>query len=194
MTGELKEYYKSGKCKEPEIIINDLLNVSRKEICEYIESIEQKPVTKHNIPQYSSYTNGTVELLRYLRMSGDYGPTFLEVGEHFLDNRHKQNAYIKYGENHSKLAEELGIVEIRKIGKKRVFLTSVGRTIEKLDDVQKEDCIAKMAGMIPIVQEAIKLKITDAKELEALLKKYLSPVTCVRRRRNTWILIEKLRG
>ena len=171
-----------------------LLIVSMEELKIIMSTISQKPVTSSNIPQYSSFENGTYQMLKYLRMAGDFGPSFLEIGKHFSESGHKNGAYVKYGENHAKLAELLGLVKIKKTDRKRVFLSDLGREIERLDIEKQQDCYTKLASRIPIVQEAIKLGLSDAKELEKHLHNYLSPVTAVRRRKNTWSLIEKILG
>jgi len=194
MTQELINYFAENKITSPDTIVNELLNTSLEELCEWLRDLEQKTVNTHNIPQYSSYKDGTFEMLKYLRMSGDFGPSFPEIGEHFLESGHKSMAYIKYGENHAKLAQLLGLVEIKKTDKKRVYLSEIGRTIEKLSEEKQYDCFAKLAVRIPIVQEAIKQDIPSAKELEEHLKIYLSPVTALRRRKNTWELIKRLQG
>ena len=157
-----------------------------------IKTMQQKPVKSQNIPQYSSFENGTYQMLKYLRMAGDFGPSFLEIGKHFSENGHKKGAYVKYGENHAKLAELLGLVTIEKKDRKRVFLSDIGREIERLEAEKQQVCYTKLAARIPIVQEAIRLNLSNAKELEEHLRNYLSPITAVRRRKNTWMLIEKI--
>ncbi len=194
MTDELINYYINGNISSAYQIVKDLLSTDINDVCKCVSLIEQKEVNSHNIPQYSNYDKGTVEMLKYLRMAGDFGPSFTEIGEHFLESGHKPEAYIKYGENHSKLAELLGIVVIKKQDRKRVYLSEIGREIEKLDVNEQYDCFVKLSARIPIVQEAIKLGINNQTDLENHLKRYLSYTTAVRRRKNTWVLIEKLQG
>ena len=194
MNDDIINFLYLGEYESASKIIAELLNTNTTEICTCISIKEPNTVSKYNIPQYSCYPNGTYEMLRYLRMSGDYGPSFVEIGEHFLESGHKQTAYLKYGENHAKLAELLGIVEIKKIERKRVFMSDIGKIIEKLDVKKQNDCFIKLAARIPIIQEAIKLGITNQKDLEEHLSRYLSQTTATRRRKNTWMLIEKLQG
>ncbi len=194
MKDELVSFFITGEIFDTDELVKELLLVDNKEICDCVLNIEHIIIEKKTIPQYSSYANGTFDMLKYLRMSGDYGPTFAEIGEHFLERGHKSTAYIKYGENHAKLAALLGVVEIRKNGKNHVFLTDLGKTVEKLELSKQKECFIKLSARIPIVQEAIKQGISSANELEVYLKKYLSPITAIRRRRNTWVLIDNLRG
>lgn len=194
ITKILLVYMESGIITSEKQLVDELLHSTIEDIKQATLSIPQLIVTSHNIPQYSSFANGTSEMLKYLRMSGDYGPSFIEIGEHYLESGHKATAYIKYGENHAKLAELLGLVIIKRLDKKRTFLSDLGREIEKLRSEQQDNCFAKLALKIPIVQEAIRFNIASPKELEAHLVKYLSPITAIRRRKNTWLLIEKVRG
>ena len=194
MTEKLLEFYEKDIVVSPKQVVEELLCTDLKSIKEFIVSIPQKTITSYNIPQYSNYNNGTYEMIKYLRMAGDFGPSYLEIGEHFLENSHKKVAYIKYGENHAKLAELLGLVEIKKVDRKRVYLTGIGKEIEKLDVNIQQDCFNKLSCRIPIVQEAIKSNIASANELESHLNNYLSPSTARRRKKNTWVMIEVIRG
>lgn len=194
MTDQLINFFDTGDYISSEKIVEDLIITSSGDICDLVISLNQKPVTKYNIPQYSNYSNGTFEMIKYLRMAGDFGPSYTEVGEHFLSTGHNINAYTKYGENHSKLSDLLGITVIKKTDRKRVYLTELGRTIEKLEYDKQEDCFIKLAGRIPIIQEALKNNIMTSKELEDLLNIYLSPKTALRRKKNNWVLIYKIRG
>lgn len=194
ITKTLLVYIESGIITSAKQLVDELLNSTIEDIQQAALSIPQPIVSAHNIPQYSSFANGTSEMLKYLRRSGDHGPSFIEIGEHFLESGHNATAYIKYGENHAKLAELLGLVSIKRLDKKRAFLSDIGREIEKLKIEKQDDCFAKLALKIPIVQETIRLNIESPKELEAHLVNYISPVTAIRRRKNTWLLIEKVRG
>ncbi len=194
MTDQLKNFFETGNYSSADSIIEQLIVSSKSDICDCIVSITQKPVTKYNIPQYSNYENGTSEMIKYLRMSGDFGPSYTEVGEHFLLSGHNSSAYTKYGENHSKLADLLGVAVIKKEDRKRIYLSEIGKIIEQLKYEDQKDCFAKLAVRIPIVQRALKLDIKTSAGLEVLLNDYLSPSTALRRKKNNWVLIENIRG
>ncbi len=190
----ITSYYSKGLCIDSECFVHELLITDVAVIRDYVTEIPQQVISTYNIPQYSSYEAGTSEMISFLRMSGDYGPTYSEVGRHFLEPGHKDAAYVKYGENHSKLAESLGLVRIEKEKKRRVYLSDIGRTIEGLDINEQKDCFIKLSMRIPIVQCAIKRGIVDYNALEELLREYLSISTAIRRRKNTMDFLLMIEG
>ena len=190
----LKRYFEDGTYDDANTLIDTLLYYSDEDIVENVVSTEEKTIEPYNIPQYSSYDDGTVNIIHYLRCIGDFGPNFVEIGKHYLGSDHNDVAYTKYGENHAKLAEALGLASIVNEGRKRVYLTEIGRELEKRDIEVQKNCIKKLAGQIPIVQRAFKDDFRGVSELERLMYDYLSESTVKRRRKNTWDLVCKLRG
>lgn len=190
----LKRYFEDGTYDDANTLIDTLLYYSDEDIVENVVSTEEKAIEPYSIPQYSSYEDGTVNMIHYLRCIGDFGPSFVEIGKHYLGSDRNDVAYRKYGENHAKLAEVLGLAYIVNDGSKRVHLTEIGRELEKRDIEVQKSCIKKLAGQIPIVQKAIRDDFKSSKELESLMRNYLSESTVQRRRKNTWDLVCKLRG
>ena len=188
------EFYRTGEYDDVASLVDRLIECSRSDICELIRREEQGQITTGTIPQYSSFEDGTTNLIKYLRMAGDFGPSFVEVGKHYLESGHQERAYIKYGENHSKLAQILGMVTIKKEDRKRVYLSEIGFELEKRNEDDQHECFIKLAGLIPIVQYAVKNNIEDDRTLEKVLNEYLSPTTALRRIRNTWYLVAAIRG
>lgn len=187
------KYYETGRYNNADELIDSLLECSKENICYLISGLDQREIVTYSIPQYSSFSDGTTNMIQYLRMAGDFGPTFLEVGQHYIASGSDERAYVKYGENHAKLAEILGVVDIRQENRKRVYLNELGKALEKRSKTEQEDCFVKLAGRVPIVQYAIKHGIPDAKALEEVMYKYLSKSTAERRRRNTWDMVVMLR-
>ena len=187
------EYYETDNYSSADKLIDSLLECSRDNICYLISGLKQKEIITYSIPQYSSFADGTINMIKYLRMAGDFGPSFLEVGQHYIESGSDERAYVKYGENHAKLAEILGVVEIRQENRKRVYLNELGKALEKRSKLEQEDCFVKLSARVPIVQYAIKHGISDSKALEEVMRMYLSESTAERRRRNTWDMIVKLR-
>lgn len=191
---ELILFLESGKYNHATSLVELLLTTSKEEICNYIKEMRVGNITPGNVPQYSSLADGTTEIIKYLRMSGNFGPSFEEVGRHFLKINHNVAAYTKYGENHSKLAGMLGVVDIYRGSRRKVYLNELGIEIEKRPIEEQEDCFDKLACRIPVVQYAIQNDIYDGNEIEMLLQQYLAETTAKRRRKNTLDLILRLRG
>ncbi len=190
----IESYYSQGRCIDSENFVRELLITDVAVIRDFVIDIPQQEISTYNIPQYSSYEDGTSGMISFLRMSGNYGPTYSEVGRHFLDPGHKDAAYVKYGENHSKLAESLGLVRIEKDKKRRVYLSDIGRNVEGLDIKDQNDCFTKLSMRIPIIQYAIKKNVVDYKAMELLLREYLSASTAIRRRKNTMDFLLMIEG
>lgn len=93
------EYYMTGQYTDANALVEELLQLDRKDVCDIVVNLEQKVITTASIPQYSSFDDGTTNLIQFLRMAGNFGPSFVEVGKHYLETGHQERAYIKYGEN-----------------------------------------------------------------------------------------------
>ena len=191
---EICRFIEKKEYNSAEDLVGLLLEISKEDIRDYIRSMNIQDIAPKNVPQYSSISDGTIGMISYLRKSGNFGPDFDEVGKHFLGINHNEAAYKKYGENHSKLAELLGVVDIRNEGRRKVYLNDLGIEIEKLNVEEQEDCFDKLACRIPVVQYAIQNDIYDGNEVEILLQHYLAETTAKRRRKNTLDLILRLRG
>lgn len=194
MSEILCDYFERKQYYDVDDLVSKLICCSRSDIVSIIKTLPQKEITTATIPQYSSFKDGTINMLKYLRMAGDFGPSFVDIGRHYLESGHNERAYVKYGENHAKLGYLLGITDIRKTDRNRIYLSELGIALEKMSEDIQHDCFIKLAGNIPIIQYAIKNNIDTSEELEKELMKYLAPTTALRRRRNTWYLISALRG
>jgi len=175
-----------------ETIFNEVKDTALYEIIELVKSQSINEINSANIPQFSSFANGTISLIEKLRMAGNYGPTFSDLGEQLLGPGKKKGAYIKYGENHAKLAQLYDLVYITKNGVSRVYLTSFGRIIEKLDITEQKELLIKLSFKIPIIQKCKKDDIQDAYKVEELLKEYLSETTALRRKSNVLNILKNI--
>lgn len=194
VSNNVVEFILENKVLNIDLLLEELHACDTRDLCKIIYNADQSVIEPKNIPQYSSYEHGTIDMIDFLRKSGDYGPTFLEVGKHFLGVGRKSGAYVKYGENHSKLASLLGLVVIKKeIRQMRVYLSELGRALEKKDLEMQKDIIVKLAIQIPIIQFSIKKGYEDSYELLDCLEQYLSSKTAERRRNNTWFLYKSLK-
>ena len=160
------EYYMTGQYTDANALVEELLQLDRKDVCDIVVNLEQKVITTASIPQYSSFDDGTTNLIQFLRMAGNFGPSFVEVGKHYLETGHQERAY----------------------------LNDLGIAIEHRSVEEQHECFIKLSARVPIVQYALKNNIESDKELENVLGDYLARSTALRRRRNTWYLVSAIRG
>lgn len=175
-----------------ENILNEMRNLTLEEIADFIKSENVNEINSMNIPQFSSFYNGTILLIERLRMAGNYGPTFMDLGEQFLGAGKKKGAYVKYGENHAKLAQLYDLTYIYKKDISRVYLSTLGRMVESLDINEQKELLPKLSFKIPIIQKCVKDDIKDVDMVTRLLMEYLSETTALRRKSNVLTILKIL--
>lgn len=149
-------------------------------------------LSPRDIPQFSNFLHGTIKIVDILSRSGDFGMTFNEAGEYLTHPGKKTPADIKYGENHSKLAELLGLVIIKKKpSPSKVFLSPVGCIFHELTHEQQELLISRLILRIPVVQ-SILLSAKSRKTNITNHLQCLSKTTILRRKPNVIFLINYL--
>ncbi len=147
-----------------------------------------------NIPQFSSFYNGNVHLTKILHECGNFGPDFVVLGKYLTGNGKKLGAYRKYGENHAKLGELLGLCFIDTTPRpNKVFLTNLGKIFVHLEDARQKEFVAKISVQIPIVNLVLKKAIRGIVNLRDEMTVYLSKSTLDRRLPNVMCILSNLR-
>lgn len=138
-------------------ICNMLLNVSIIDLCKQLTRFEEYiNVTPQNIPQFSNLNHGTVKVVDILARSGNLGLTYNEIGEYLTNPGKKAIANKKYGENHSKLAQLLGLVIIkRESAASKVYLSPIGEVFQRINAKEKEKLVSRLILRIPVIQEIL---------------------------------------
>ena len=95
-------------------------NYVRQILCVPVEQFIQRDIvmetaeaiTPKDVFQFSTLEAGTDHICRVLNEAGNPGVTFIQAGKLLLNDeiKRKDTAYIKYGENHLKTAEALGLL------------------------------------------------------------------------------------
>lgn len=153
---------------------------------------DREPVTKENIPQYSSLPDALFGVARILR-NANAAMSFEDIGYYLTRNNPsmKQNAVAnkKYGENHAKLAALLDLVLIDKPNvRAHIRLSEFGSYFSGLSNAEQAEIVYKLCLRIPIVQNCL----IAEHPLEVLEKNLaiLSKETQKRRRSNVTNVIE----
>lgn len=150
------------------------------------ETNRNKP-SAANIPQFSNFRDGTFRCVDILSKAGDWGPSFLELGKYLAEQRKKNVAYIKYGENHAKLANLLDLVYINDKTPRQIFLTCLGKTFLGLTAMDQELLLKRLILRLPIIKE---ITCSNQMDIKDILGEYLSKTTAVRRTSNIKTLLD----
>lgn len=167
--------------------INDIISIPYGSFLDYIKQEEDLPfVLSSDVPQFSSIDSATSKLCKLLSERPAVAYNFEEIGRILQPGRTDDvGANRKYGENHIKTAELLGLSFA--VGKK-YYLSAVGHIYPLLTESQQDQLLSRMVLRSPLVFNVVhKLlvgqEVTIAEEIS-----FLSESTVKRRKNNTLFL------
>lgn len=181
----------------------------QEEIIDYVKKIIDIPVidfvhaindsytasyfSTKDIPQFSSFIDATSGICKILIEKGDNGYKYLDIGIMFRNNGEERDkrADLKYGENHSKTAADLGLLQIRM--NQVCYLSCFGRIFNYLSDDEKKEYLARFVLRNKFVNWVIfraGFRIVSLEEEMGIL----SPSTIKRRLPNVKQYFNLLRG
>jgi len=136
-----KMFYRDYSYPQDEVLgyIRSVLDCPMPSFINYIRNYCSVPYLEYtDIVQYSSLADATIGISRAIDEHGDNGFTFVELGRFLLSDGIERNdiAYRKYGENHSKTAQEFGLTQLLY---SKTYLTCIGKilpTLSELDQIQ----------------------------------------------------------
>ena len=147
-----------------------------------LQSETLEAITPKDVFQFSTLEAGTDHVCRSLKDAGNPGVTFIEAGKLMLNDgtRRKDTAYIKYGENHLKTAEALGLLyELTRT----YFVSCIGEIYLTLNDEDKKKLNTRLFLRNKFISRLI--KVTAKGKVDARQFLYmLSDATYVRRKSN----------
>lgn len=147
------------------------------------------------VPQFSNFENGAYKLPKLLNEHNNSGYSFLEIGKFLLPAGKKDGAYTKYGENHSKLAEILGLVHITNSSRSRlVYVSDLGLKFLELSDTNKKFFLKYQIYNIPLIKYLFNICFNNIIDIEEFILDIstLSQSTAKRRSSNIKGLIKIL--
>ena len=124
------ELFYNGNEQDIANAIKLLLSISIDEFIKYMD-YENLNILPEQVLQYSSFEHGVITLCKHLYFCNP--STYNELGEKLI---HAQltGANKKYGENHSKLAQELSFVRLTREGSVKVYITNLGKMTIPMED------------------------------------------------------------
>jgi len=149
----------------------------------YIKGITDKEIIQSSdVFQFSNFNDATTSFCEKVEAVDNPGLSHLEVGKLLLDDgkERKDAAYIKYGENHAKLAKELGLsFEVCNI----YYLSGVGYIYNELDDRQKKVLLDRLILRSTLIRRMFQASGNGNVDLRQFLY-MLADSTYVRRKSN----------
>ena len=148
-----------------------------------------------HVPQFSSFDHGTIKLVNVLHwhaVNGGLG--FAELGQLLLHLDRSDVALRKYGENHAKLGEMLGLVSISSTHPRIVCLAEQGARLRLADTAERATILGDaIASTVIITALRDLLRIQKGVRIQDYLEQNgLAKSTARRRAPNVRCLIRKL--
>ena len=147
-------------------------------------------LNSRDIFQFSSFNDATIKLSKKISMINNPGLKVIDIGKLLLDDNmiRKNGAYTKYGENHAKTAESIGLMfELSNT----YFLSCIGFIYHSLNKMSQDKLICRLLLrniFVTYILNRAKLNIVDMRnEL-----KMLSDSTYIRRKSNIKTILNKL--
>lgn len=175
------------KSVDPLAILDVIYNTSAEDIFGVIcENKDQLPAIKtNNIPQFSN-ADDLFSVLRIIIDSGMEDLTYEKIGYFMCPQGAKVGAKTKYGENHYKLAVQLGLAK----AEKPFAATEFGVAFYITDDEEKQTNVKKKLSLrVPIIQQALLSADSEMIDMEEFMEQYLAHSTMLRRRSNVRELV-----
>lgn len=155
-----------------------------------IEMETTEAITPKDVFQFSTLEAGTDHICQTLNEAGNPGVTFIQAGKLLLNDgtQRKDTAYIKYGENHLKTAEALGLLyELTRT----YFVSCIGVIYLKLNDEDRKKLNVRLFLRNKFIARLI--KATASANVDARQFLYmLSDSTYIRRKSNIKCILRYL--
>ena len=163
-------------------IIKFLLSIPMEEFVKNILKMEVNEFGTENIVQFSNF-NHAYDDLPSLLLYENRAMNYNEIGSRIMHSK-GDFACKKYGENHSKLAKEMGFVLLKRKGMVLVELTSLGSVAASLSKEDKYKLSLRMLTRNILTRNIIILANADIVSYENLTSGILSHSTMLRRKSN----------
>ncbi len=170
-------YYRTDGFEE----FDRISETSIDEIFDYVVNNREvlKEIKPDNIPQFSNRED-VFKVISIILDALETITSWKEIGYYLCPKGSKEAAKTKYGENHYKLAVQLGLAI-----KGKIAVTKLGIALNlQTDRIDKNEFIAKLSLGIPIIQRTL-VEATERRiNMTEVMGRYLSASTVVRRRSN----------
>lgn len=173
--------------------VKQLLEIDFDDFIQYIISnYNVHYLTSEDVLQYSDFTAATINICKTFKIFGDGGYRFIEIGKMLQNDGIIRNdmAYRKYGENHAKTAENIGLLQ--KIDY-TYYLSCLGYILEYLTQIEINNLIDRLIIRNKLVQRLIYRSFIDGKSSYSFECGFLKEKTAIRRKSNIKKLIMRVK-
>lgn len=180
-----KMFYRNYCFPEEDVFdyVSCLVDTSLITFIQYIrEKLSVSFLEFNDIVQFSSLQDATKNITTVLNSKGDEGYTFVDLGRLLLNDGKERNdaAYRKYGENHTKTAQEFGLTQVLY---SKTYLTCIGRILNLMPDNDQLKLLRRTILRNKYIKLMIKLSKSETLSLDSQMG-LLSESTKVRRLSN----------
>lgn len=170
--------------------LTDLLSAPYSNFISYmIDNYNVSYLSPEDVLQYSSFDDATTNICAAIKKHNDEGFKALEIGKFLEDDgkERKDTAYIKYGENHAKTAESLGLVfNLSNV----YFLSCIGYSLDTLSDKERRELLARLIIRNRLVQRLIYRSLSEKQSSFMKETDFLTESTANRRKSNNRYLFQ----
>lgn len=169
-----------------------LADIPLSEFVDYIvKNCKREPIMAADVFQFSDIKDATINICNVICAKENTGMCFQDIGQLLLGDgtQRSQTAFNKYGENHIKTAEVLGLAF--KTGKRQYYVSSTGIAFCKLPEETREKIIVRLVLRNKLFVQLLLVASNGPFELDAFLYD-LSGSTYLRRRTNIKYVINLL--
>lgn len=172
--------FKYGTTEELTYVCKFLLKIP---ISNFVYCIdEDRKCTADMIIQYSNLEHGLINIPRILKYS-DEPMTFAQIGRIIIKAK-EEGACKKYGENHSKVANELSMVNLERKNSIYVSNTAFGNFSAGLSNFDRIELSKRLFLRNEFIQKLIYLSKRGIVNYMDVAKEVLSESTAIRRKSN----------
>ena len=174
-------------CFDYDLVNNYVANITSVQLNEFIQYIvinyDVSYLEAKDVLQFSDFKDCTIRICDVIKKAGDHGFNFLEIGKYLEsdDSHKKDSAYIKYGENHSKTATDLGLLYNLS---NKYFLSCLGFIVCDLSEEMQEKLICRLILRNKLIKRFIYHAIKDGEDSYSNEVDFLSESTMIRRKSN----------
>lgn len=169
--------------------LNELINIPLSRFVEYIvQNCKREAIMAADVFQFSDIQDATSNICQAICSQGNTGLCFQDIGQMLLDDSitRSQTAFNKYGENHIKTAEALGLAF--RTGKRQYYLSSTGLCFCKFPKDLRDKLLTRLVLRNKLIVQLVLAAANGPFELETFLYD-LSESTYLRRRTNIKYII-----